>query len=90
MSSRAGQCLITWKCECPAPNPPQEYLRLPGTVLWVLLYESAARVHEILALNVEDVDLPNHRARVVRKGGSGVPGPGPLLALGALGHCGQR
>lgn len=38
--------------------------------LWALLYESAARVHEVLALNVEDVDLVNHRARVVRKGGA--------------------
>jgi integrase/recombinase XerC/integrase/recombinase XerD len=36
--------------------------------LWTLLYESAARVHEVLALNVEDVDFANHRARVVRKG----------------------
>jgi integrase len=38
--------------------------------LWALLYESAARVHEVLALNVEDIDAPNHRARVVRKGGA--------------------
>jgi integrase len=35
-----------------------------------MLYESAARVHEVLALNVEDVDLPNHRAKVKRKGGA--------------------
>jgi integrase/recombinase XerC/integrase/recombinase XerD len=39
--------------------------------LWSVLYESAARVHEILALNVDDVDFPNHRAKVVRKGGAG-------------------
>ncbi len=38
--------------------------------LWSVLYESAARVHEVLALNVEDTDLANHRARVVRKGGA--------------------
>ena len=38
--------------------------------LWALLYESAARVHEVLALNVEDVDAQNHRAKVVRKGGA--------------------
>jgi integrase len=38
--------------------------------LWSVLYESAARVHEVLALNVEDVDFANHRARVVRKGGA--------------------
>jgi site-specific recombinase XerD len=38
--------------------------------LWSVLYESAARVQEVLALNVEDVDFANHRARVVRKGGA--------------------
>ena len=38
--------------------------------LWAVLYESAARVHEVLALNVEDVDFPNHRAKVRRKGGA--------------------
>jgi integrase len=38
--------------------------------LWALLYETAARVHEVLALNVEDIDMVNHRARVVRKGGA--------------------
>jgi integrase/recombinase XerC/integrase/recombinase XerD len=38
--------------------------------LWAVLYESAARVHEVLALNVEDIDFANHRARVVRKGGA--------------------
>ena len=38
--------------------------------LWALLYESAARVHEVLALNVEGIDAQNHRAKVVRKGGA--------------------
>jgi integrase len=38
--------------------------------LWAVLYETAARVHEVLALNVEDIDFPNHRAHVVRKGGA--------------------
>lgn len=38
--------------------------------LWAVLYESAARVHEVLALNVEDIDFPNHRAKVTRKGGA--------------------
>jgi integrase/recombinase XerC/integrase/recombinase XerD len=38
--------------------------------LWAVLYESAARVHEVLALNVEDVDFANHRAKVKRKGGA--------------------
>jgi integrase/recombinase XerD len=37
---------------------------------WRLLYDTAARAEEILALNVEDLDLPNKRARVVSKGGT--------------------
>ena len=37
--------------------------------LWSLLYDSAARAEEVLALNVEDLDLSNRRARVRRKGG---------------------
>jgi integrase/recombinase XerC/integrase/recombinase XerD len=39
-------------------------------LLWRLLYESAARSAEVLRLNVEDLDLPNRRARVRRKGGA--------------------
>jgi integrase len=38
--------------------------------LWRLLYDSAARANEILGLDVDDVDLPNRRARVVSKGGA--------------------
>ena len=42
----------------------------PATVgLWRLLYETAARTNEILALDAEDLDLPNKRARVRSKGG---------------------
>jgi integrase/recombinase XerD len=37
---------------------------------WRLLYETAARAEEILALNIEDLDVPNKRARVVSKGGA--------------------
>lgn len=37
--------------------------------LWRLLYESASRASAVLALNVEDLDLPNKRARIVQKGG---------------------
>jgi len=37
---------------------------------WRLLYESAARAGEILALNIEDLDLPNKGARVRSKGGA--------------------
>jgi site-specific recombinase XerD len=36
--------------------------------LWRLLYETAARANEVLCLNVEDLDLPNKRARTVSKG----------------------
>ena len=35
-----------------------------------MLYETAARSAEVLALNVEDLDLPNRCARVRRKGGA--------------------
>ncbi len=38
--------------------------------LWRLLYETAARSGEVLALDVEDLDLRNRRARVQRKGGA--------------------
>ena len=37
---------------------------------WRMLYETAARSAEVLALNVEDLDLPNRCARVRRKGGA--------------------
>jgi len=37
---------------------------------WRLLYESAARASEILSLDIEDLDLPNKRARVRSKGGA--------------------
>jgi integrase/recombinase XerC/integrase/recombinase XerD len=37
---------------------------------WRMLYETAARSAEVLALNIEDLDLPNRRAKVRRKGGA--------------------
>lgn len=37
--------------------------------LWRLLWETAARANEVLALDVDDLDLRGHRARIVRKGG---------------------
>jgi integrase len=37
--------------------------------LWWLLYETAARASEILALNVQDLDLRRRRAVVIGKGG---------------------
>src|SRR5437899_2505665 len=43
---------------------------LRGRVLGRMLYETAAGSAELLALNVEDLDLPNRRARVRRKGGA--------------------
>ncbi|WP_308126063.1 tyrosine-type recombinase/integrase [Nonomuraea ceibae] len=38
--------------------------------LWRMLYETAARASEILALNVEDLDLEHRRAPVRFKGGA--------------------
>lgn len=37
---------------------------------WRLLYESAARADEVLALNVEDLDTDNKRGRTIAKGGT--------------------
>jgi integrase len=37
--------------------------------LWRMLYETAARANEILALDIDDLDLPARRARVISKGG---------------------
>lgn len=38
--------------------------------LWRMLYETAARTAEILALNIEDLDLAGRRAKVTSKGGT--------------------
>lgn len=38
--------------------------------LWSLLYDSGARAHEVLGLDVQDLDLDERRARVRRKGGA--------------------
>jgi integrase len=38
--------------------------------LWRMAYESAARSAELLALDVEHLDLPGRRAKVRRKGGA--------------------
>lgn len=43
---------------------------LRDRTLWRMLYETAARSAEVLRLNVEDLDMPNKRARVRRKGGA--------------------
>ena len=41
--------------------------------LWRMLYETAARASEVLALNVEDLDIVRRRATVVCKGGDRDP-----------------
>ncbi|MEV7803157.1 tyrosine-type recombinase/integrase [Microbispora sp. NPDC088329] len=38
--------------------------------LWRMLYETAARATEVLALNIEDLDLEHRRAPVRSKGGA--------------------
>lgn len=45
-------------------------ISLRERTLWRMLYETAARSAEVLALNVEDLDLPNRQAKVRRKGGT--------------------
>jgi integrase/recombinase XerD len=45
-------------------------LPLRERTLWRLLYETAARANELLALDVKDLDLANRRARVHSKGGA--------------------
>ena len=45
-------------------------LALRERTLWRLLYKTAARANELLALDVQDLDLANRRARVRSKGGA--------------------
>jgi len=47
----------------------RETIALREKTLWRLLYETAARAGEILALDIEDLDLSNKRARIRSKGG---------------------
>jgi len=42
---------------------------LRDRTFWTMLYETAARASEILALDMADLDIANRRARVTRKGG---------------------
>lgn len=37
--------------------------------LWRMLYESASRASAVLALNLNDLDLPNKQAKITAKGG---------------------
>ncbi len=48
----------------------REDIALRERTLWRMLYETAARSAEVLHLDVEDLDLPNRRAQVRRKGGA--------------------
>ena len=44
-------------------------VNLREKTLWRMLYETAARAGEILALNIEEMDLPRKRAVIIGKGG---------------------
>ncbi|MFF0145762.1 integrase/recombinase XerC/integrase/recombinase XerD [Amycolatopsis sulphurea] len=46
------------------------HLPLRERTLWRMLYETAARAEEVLALDVPDLDRPNRKAKVRRKGGA--------------------
>lgn len=46
------------------------HVGLRERTLWRMLYETAARADEVLALDVEELDLRNRRAKVRRKGGA--------------------
>ena len=48
----------------------REDMSVPERTFWRMLYETAARSAEVLALDVEDLDLSSRRARVRRKGGA--------------------
>jgi len=37
---------------------------------WAMLYDTAARANELLLVNIEDLDLANHEAMVIGKGGN--------------------
>lgn len=44
-------------------------ISLREMALWRMLYETAARADEVLALNIEDLDLPRTRATITGEGG---------------------
>jgi len=48
----------------------REDIGIRERTFWRMLYETAARSAEVLALDVEDLDLPNRCARIRRKGGA--------------------
>jgi len=53
-------------------------ISLRERTLWRMLYKTAARSAEVLALDVEDLDLPNRCARV-RTSWTDTPPPGVKL-----------
>jgi hypothetical protein len=64
---RGAGGLAGWAVTAPATR---EDLSPHDRTLWRMLYETAARSAKVLVLDVEDLDLPNRRARVRRKGGA--------------------
>jgi integrase len=55
------------------PGPvTREDIPIRERTLWRMLYETAARSAEVLRLDVPDLDMPNRKARVRRKGGADV------------------
>ena len=50
-----GQVAAIWRLDVPVREK----------TLWRMLYETAARAEEILQLDVEDLGLPDKRARVI-------------------------
>lgn len=48
----------------------REDVTLRDKALWRMLYETAARIGEVLSLDVPDLNLRTHQARVQRKGGA--------------------
>jgi integrase len=48
----------------------RDHTSLRDKTLWKLAYESAARIGELLTLDIEDLDLPDRRARGIRKDGA--------------------
>ena len=54
----------------PLPALTREDISIRELTFWRMLYETAARSAEVLRLDVPDLDMPNRKARVRRKGGA--------------------
>lgn len=55
-----AQIAALWRLDAP----------LREKTFWRMLYETAARAEEILGLDIEDLETPDKRARVISKGGA--------------------